>query len=80
MTPEEFRRNGYALIDWVAEYLARVGSLPVTSAAQPGDIRAQLPSHPPAQAEGFDAVLADLDRVILPGLTHWQHQIGRAHV
>jgi aromatic-L-amino-acid decarboxylase len=73
MTPEEFRRDGYALIDWIAGYLGRVEELPVTSSVAPGDVRRMLPDHPPATPEPFDAVLADLDAVIVPSLTHWQH-------
>ena len=73
MTPEEFRRAGYALIDWIAEYHATVGDLPVTSAVRPGEVVAALPAHPPSTPERFADVLADLDRVIVPGLTHWQH-------
>lgn len=73
MTPDEFRTHGHALIDWIAEYVEGVGELPVSSQVRPGDVRAQLPEHPPTEAEGFDAVMADLDRVIVPGLTHWQH-------
>jgi aromatic-L-amino-acid decarboxylase len=72
MTPEEFRRWGYALIDWLAEYQRRVESLPVLSRAQPGDIRAALPAEPPLHGEPFEAILADIDRLILPGITHWQ--------
>jgi aromatic-L-amino-acid decarboxylase len=72
MPPEEFRRWGHALVDWIAEYHQRVGELPVLSAARPGDLRAALPAHPPAQGEAFDAILRDVDRLIVPGLTHWQ--------
>jgi aromatic-L-amino-acid decarboxylase len=73
MTPEEFRRHGHALIDWISEYLETVESLPVTSAVEPGDVRRSLPEHPPAEREAFETILADLDRVVVPGLTHWQH-------
>ena len=73
MTPEEFRTQGYALIDWISEYLEDVGKYPVASSVAPGDIRAALPEHPPAAAEPFSEVLADLDRVVMPGITHWQH-------
>ncbi len=73
MTPEEFRSNGHALIDWIAEYLEGVERFPVASSVQPGDVRRQLPEHPPAAPEPFADVLADLDRVVVPGLTHWQH-------
>jgi aromatic-L-amino-acid/L-tryptophan decarboxylase len=73
MTPDEFRTSGYALIDWIAHYLGDVDTLAVASTVQPGDIRAQLPEHPPTETEPFSAVLTDLDGVVVPGLTHWQH-------
>jgi aromatic-L-amino-acid/L-tryptophan decarboxylase len=73
MTPEEFRRLGHAVVDWVADYRARAASLPVMSRATPGSVRACLPESPPSSGEPFEAVLHDLDTVILPGLTHWQH-------
>ncbi len=73
MTPDEFRSNGYALIDWIAEYVEGVEGFPVASQVKPGDIRASLPAHPPEAAEPFSEVLADLDRVVMPGITHWQH-------
>jgi aromatic-L-amino-acid decarboxylase len=73
MTPEEFRRYGRQVVDWIADYQQRVEALPVLAQVSPGDVRAALPPHPPEQGEPFEAVLADLDRVILPGLTHWQH-------
>jgi aromatic-L-amino-acid/L-tryptophan decarboxylase len=70
---QQFRADGHAAIDWAADYLAGVRDLPVMSAVAPGDIRAQLPAAPPEQAEPFADVLADLDRVLLPGFTHWNH-------
>ncbi|HEX6443581.1 MAG TPA: pyridoxal-dependent decarboxylase [Streptosporangiales bacterium] len=73
MTPEEFRAYGHRVVDWIADYAERVHELPVRSQLAPGDVRAALPAHPPEQGETFDAVLADLDRVVLPGVTHWQH-------
>ena len=73
MTPDEFRTHGHALIDWIAEYLEGVEQYPVASQVQPGDIRAALPEHPPSAPEPFTEVLADLDRVVMPGITHWQH-------
>jgi aromatic-L-amino-acid/L-tryptophan decarboxylase len=73
MTPEEFRRAGHQLIDWIADYRAQVGELPVMSRVAPGEVRAGLPSAPPETGEPFDAIMRDLDRVILPGLSHWQH-------
>jgi aromatic-L-amino-acid decarboxylase len=73
MTPEEFRQHGRQVVDWIADYMAQVESLPVKSQVMPGDVRRALPAHPPEQGEDFDAVLADLDRIVVPGLTHWQH-------
>ena len=68
-----FRRNGHALVDWIADYLDGLDSRPVREPAKPGDVRAKLPASAPEAPEAFDAVLADLDRVIVPGLSHWQH-------
>jgi aromatic-L-amino-acid/L-tryptophan decarboxylase len=73
MTPEEFRQHGHQVVDWIADYWSRVGSFPVRSQNAPGDVRAALPAEPPEQGEPFAQVLADLDRVVLPGTTHWQH-------
>ncbi|WP_308166557.1 MULTISPECIES: aminotransferase class I/II-fold pyridoxal phosphate-dependent enzyme [Actinomadura] len=73
MTPEEFRRYGRQVVDWIADYQEKVESYPVLSRAEPGDVLADLPAHPPERGEGFEAVLADLDRVVMPGITHWQH-------
>jgi aromatic-L-amino-acid/L-tryptophan decarboxylase len=73
MTPEEFRRLGHQVVDWVADYRERAVHLPVMSQVIPGAIKAQLPVSPPVAPEAFEAILGDLDRVILPGLSHWQH-------
>ena len=72
MTPEEFRRHGRAVVDWIADYFQRVESLPVLSRVKPGDIRACLPANPPHRGESFEAILQDVDKILLPGLTHWQ--------
>jgi aromatic-L-amino-acid decarboxylase len=72
MTPEEFRRYGHAVVDWITEYYQRVDSLPVLSQVEPGQIRASLPPEPPAEGEPFEAMLKDVEELILPGLTHWQ--------
>ena len=72
MSPEEFRRYGHEVVDWVAEYLETVGDRTVLPSVEPGEIRAMLPDAAPEQPESFDAVLADLDRVVMPGITHWQ--------
>ncbi|HSF99568.1 MAG TPA: aminotransferase class V-fold PLP-dependent enzyme [Vicinamibacterales bacterium] len=73
MTPEEFRRFGHQLIDWIADYRERVGERPVMARTKPGAVKAQLPASPPEEPEPFDAVLADLDRIVMPGLSHWAH-------
>src|SRR5579859_724218 len=72
MTPDEFRRYGHAVVDWIADYQSRVESFPVLSQVKPGEIRASLPTTPPAKGESFDALLKDVERLILPGVTHWQ--------
>jgi aromatic-L-amino-acid decarboxylase len=72
MTPEDFRRNGYAVVDWIADYYARIESYPVLSRAEPGQIRTALPTHPPSKGESFDGILGDIEKLILPGITHWQ--------
>ena len=72
MTIDEFKNNGYKVIDWIADYYKNVDSFPVLSQAAPGDIREQLPDHPPEDGETFEAVLADMNEKILPGITHWQ--------
>ena len=72
MTPEEFRKAGHALIDWIADYRQRIPELPVRAQVQPGEVRAALPVAP-AGADHFSALLADLDRVIVPGVTQVQH-------
>ncbi|HTZ21231.1 MAG TPA: pyridoxal-dependent decarboxylase [Opitutaceae bacterium] len=72
MSPEEFRRWGHAAVDWIADYQQRVATLPVLSQVKPGELRAQLPAAAPEHGEPFDAILADVDRLIMPGITHWQ--------
>ncbi len=72
MTPEEFRQYGRAVVDWVADYYERVESLPVLSQVKPGEIRDNLPAKAPQKGEEFTAILQDVDKVILPGVTHWQ--------
>ncbi len=69
----DLRADGHAALEWAAQYLERVGELPVLAQVSPGEIRASLPSTAPEQPEPFSAVLEDLDRVLLPGVTHWQH-------
>jgi len=73
VTPEDFKRRGHELIDWIADYVENIERQRVTSEAKPGDVRAQLDEHPPGTPDGFEAVMRDLDAVVVPGLTHWQH-------
>jgi aromatic-L-amino-acid decarboxylase len=67
------REDGHAAIEWVARYLERVEDLPVLAQVEPGEIRSRLPGSPPEKGEPFSSVLRDLDEVLLPGITHWQH-------
>lgn len=73
MTPEEFRQYGHALVDWIADYRARVGDLPVMSPLRPGDVRRQVPATPPDTPQSFDEILKDLEAIVVPGLSHWTH-------
>ena len=73
MTPEEFRTHGHAVVDWIADYRARVQERPVMAQTAPGDIKARMPASPPDLPEPFEAMLADLDTIVAPGLSHWQH-------
>lgn len=72
MTPDEFRKYGRAVVDWIADYQERVESLPVAAQTAPGEIRASLPPAPPETGESFDEMLKDVEEKILPGITHWQ--------
>jgi aromatic-L-amino-acid/L-tryptophan decarboxylase len=72
MTAEEFRRHGHAMVDWIADYRKRIESFPVLSRAEPGQLRASLPANPPEKGEDFSAIFGDLEKLILPGITHWQ--------
>ena len=73
MDPAEFRRHGYALVDWIAEYLAGSERYPVLPSVQPGDVRRALPPAAPETGEPFEAILSDFERIIVPALTHWNH-------
>ncbi len=73
MLPEEFQSSGHKVIDWAADYLNNVEKYPVCPAVAPGDIRRMLPQVPPRQGEPMDKIFSDIDRVIMPGMTHWNH-------
>jgi len=70
---DEFRRNGHLLIDWIADYLGGLETRPVRESVEPGEVRAKMPGSAPESPEPFASMLADLDRIVVPGLTHWQH-------
>ena len=72
MSADEFRRYGHQLVDWIADYRSRVEDLPVLSQSKPGELRDALPERAPDKGESFDDILADIDRLIVPGITHWQ--------
>src|SRR5438128_2506056 len=72
MTPEEFRRRGHEVVDWLAEYFQGIESFPVLSRVEPGAICGLLPATPPVKGEPFEAMLKDVEKLILPGITHWQ--------
>lgn len=71
MHPEDFRRYGHQVVDWIADYLANAGDYPVLAQVAPGDIRHALPAHAPEQPQVMEAILSDVDRVLMPGITHW---------
>ncbi|MEK0084555.1 pyridoxal phosphate-dependent decarboxylase family protein [Benzoatithermus flavus] len=73
MDLEQFRREAHRLVDWMADYLATIEHRPVRAQVQPGEVVAQLPGEAPVGAEPFDAIMADFERIVLPGITHWQH-------
>jgi aromatic-L-amino-acid decarboxylase len=72
MSPDDLRRYGRAVIDWIADYYEKIEEFPVLSQVKPGEIRASLPVNPPQEGEDFDNILSDLSDIILPGITHWQ--------
>ena len=72
LSPDEFRQRGYQIVDWIAQYLETVETLPVQAQTEPGELRDALPARPPENPESFVSVMQDLDELILPGITHWQ--------
>lgn len=73
MTPDEFRQRAHELVDWIADYRASLEQRPVMSRAAPGAIKGQLPAAPPTRADDLAGLVDDLDTLILPGLSLWQH-------
>ena len=72
MTPDQFREYGRAVVDWIADYYENVESYPVLSQVEPGEIFDSLPAEPPQTGEEFTDILADVNRLVMPGITHWQ--------
>jgi aromatic-L-amino-acid decarboxylase len=73
MDPEAFRKEAHRIADWIADYIAAPDRYPVLSRVRPGDIRRALPASAPERGESFDAIFSDFERIILPGITHWNH-------
>lgn len=73
LSPDLFNQYGHELIDWITRYLSDPGQYPVLAAVRPGEVRAALPIHPPAEGESLTTILQDFERTILPGVTHWNH-------
>jgi aromatic-L-amino-acid decarboxylase len=73
MSAANFRRYGHEIVDWIGDYLERIEERPVLAQVQPGDLTARLPPAPPEKGEAMAAILADVDRLIMPALTHWNH-------
>src|SRR5205085_10272054 len=79
MSVEEFRRYGHQLVDWIGDYFASLDERPVLAQIEPGDLIKQLPAAPPEQGEPMDAILADVDRLVIPALTNWHHPLFFAY-
>jgi len=73
MSPDEFRKHGYELIDWIADYFENIEEYPVLAKINPGDIKAKLPKSPPSKNESMEDIFNDIDKIIMPGMTHWNH-------
>jgi aromatic-L-amino-acid decarboxylase len=72
MSPDEFRKQGKQMIDWIADYYENIEKYTVLSQVQPGDVKAQLPANPPTQSESMEQIMRDVNSIIMPGITHWQ--------
>ncbi|AJJ07500.1 beta-eliminating lyase family protein [Yersinia pseudotuberculosis] len=73
MTPEEFRRHGYAMIDLIADYRQNIELRGVNPTTAPGEIKSRLSLNAPEKAEPFEHIISDIEELIMPGLLHWQH-------
>ncbi len=73
LSKDEFQRYGYALVDWLADYFENLEDRDVLPNIEPGDIRAMLPENAPEKPESMEAIINDLDEIVMPGMAHWQH-------
>lgn len=73
MPSEEFRKTGYQLVDWITDYLKEIEKYPPLSQVNPGDILKRIPQSPPQKGEDIENVLSDVDKILLDGITHWNH-------
>ena len=71
MTPEDFKKYGYQVIDWISEYMKNIESYPVLSQVQPNEIKNKLPKSAPKKGIEFEDILNDFKKTIVPGITHW---------
>jgi len=72
LSPSQFREEGKKIIDWIADYYENIEKYPVLSQVKPGEVKDKLPENPPQKGESFEAMMRDLDEIIMPGITHWQ--------
>ena len=79
MQPNEFRRHGHAVVDWIADYLENPEQWPVLPGVRPNELRTSLPQSPPARGESMDSVLDDFRKLIVPATTHWNHPAFMAY-
>ena len=73
MDPQDFRREAHRVVDWIADYMSSVDLYPVLSRVQPGQIKAALPAEAPERGEPFERIFSDFERILMPGITHWNH-------
>lgn len=73
MPVEEFRKYGYQFIDWIADYIKNMSDYPVLAQINPGDVKNKLPQTPPEKKESMEDILNDVNKIIMPGMTHWNH-------
>lgn len=73
LSREEFKEYGHKLINWIAEYFNDIEKYPVLPSVSPGEIKDKLPDSPPFKSESMNAIMSDVDKIIMPGMTHWNH-------